>query len=275
MVELVQLQVQDGVARLRLQDSRRMNPLTEPLLRELLQALVAVQQDSSLRVLVVEAEGKGFCVGADLQDMGQALADPASREALGAQTRELLLQWGAPVLELLRSLPVVTVSAVQGPVAGGGVGLALATDLVIAAESAYFYLPFVPALGLIPDMGATWFMHQAIGPARTLGLSLLGDRLPARQAQDWGLIWSCVPDAQLNEQLEQTVARLAALPAHAIAAAKASLIRSGSMTLKSQLAWEADMQGQLINRPEFAEGVAAFLARRAPVFHPPGETHDD
>jgi 2-(1,2-epoxy-1,2-dihydrophenyl)acetyl-CoA isomerase len=177
-----------------------------------------------------------------------------------------MAEHGNPLIAALRALPVPVVSAVQGAAAGGGVGLALAADIVVAARSAYFYLPFVPALGLVPDMGSSWFLPRAIGHARALGLTLLGDKLPAQQAADWGLIWSCVDDDKLHDEVRAIAARLAALPANAIGETRALFEASRENGLDRQLALERERQQVLIDGEAFAEGVRAFGERRKPVF---------
>lgn len=154
----------------------------------------------------------------------------------------------------------------QGPAAGGGVGVALAADIVIAARSAYFMLPFVPALGLVPDLGSAWFMPRAIGMARSVGLALLGERLSAEQAAQWGLIWACVDDAALANETARVAARLAALPAHGIVETRALFAAAATNDFARQLAYERDRQRELIERKCFAEGVSAFLGKRRPVF---------
>jgi 2-(1,2-epoxy-1,2-dihydrophenyl)acetyl-CoA isomerase len=158
------------------------------------------------------------------------------------------------------------VCAVNGAAAGGGVGLALAADMVIAARSAYFYLPFAPALGLVPDMGSSWFLPRALGPARALGLALTGEKLPAQQAADWGLIWACVDDGRLAEEAQRLAAQLAALPAHVIGEIRALFAAAGNNTFTQQLALERDRQALLADGESFAEGLRAFAERRKPFF---------
>jgi 2-(1,2-epoxy-1,2-dihydrophenyl)acetyl-CoA isomerase len=142
--------------------------------------------------------------------------------------------------------------------------------MVVAGRSAYFYLPFVPALGIVPDMGASWLLPRLVGPARAMGLSLLGERLSAEKAAEWGLIWACVDDAALQGEAHQLALRLAALPAHAIQEMRALQAASERNSLPEQLALEAHRQGELIDGESFAEGLAAFQGKRKPVFKPRG-----
>jgi 2-(1,2-epoxy-1,2-dihydrophenyl)acetyl-CoA isomerase len=259
-------EVQDCVAVVTLNEGDRMNPLTESLQAGLRECIERVKADTSVRAMVLTARGRGFCVGADLEEFGRRSDGAGSGESLGAYVGRLMEGSGNPLILALRSLPVPLVCAINGAVAGGGVGFALAGDLVIAARSAYFYLPFVPALGLVPDMGATWALPRLVGRARALGLALTGDKLPAARAAEWGLIWACVDDAQLQAEAMRLAGQLAALPAHAIAEARAIFAASETNTLERQLALERERQQQLIDRDAFAEGVTAFCERRKPQF---------
>jgi 2-(1,2-epoxy-1,2-dihydrophenyl)acetyl-CoA isomerase len=161
---------------------------------------------------------------------------------------------------------VPLVCAVQGAAAGAGVGMALAGDVVLAARSAYFYLPFIPKLGLVPDAGSTWFLAHLIGRARATSLTLLGDKLPAEQAQRWGLIAACVDDAELAQRALDTARRLAALPAHGVIETRAAFDAAQRNDLGQQLDWEATRQRELLDRDSFKEGVQAFFEKRAPRF---------
>jgi 2-(1,2-epoxy-1,2-dihydrophenyl)acetyl-CoA isomerase len=150
--------------------------------------------------------------------------------------------------------------------AGGGVGLALACDIVIAADSASFVQPFVPQLAVVPDVGSSWFLPRLIGVARARALMLLGDPLPASTAAAWGMIWQSVPDEQLAATTTSLAARLADLDPEAAARAKAAIVSSIDNGLHDQLALEARWQADLVDRPAFREGVSAFLEKRRPRF---------
>lgn len=257
--------VRDGIATLTLNQGDRLNPLTPALQQGVLDMLRRVREDKTIRALILTATGRAFCVGADLADFSERARDP-SRGSLGTQVGHMLDETGNPMVAELRSLPVPVVCAVNGVAAGGGVGLALAADVVVAARSAYFYLPFVPALGAVPDMGASWALPRAVGRARALGLALLGDKLDAPRAADWGLVWACVDDGALMEEAWALATRLAAMPAHAVAEARALFAASERNNLAQQLALERERQAQLIDGEAFAEGMRAFIERRPPVF---------
>jgi 2-(1,2-epoxy-1,2-dihydrophenyl)acetyl-CoA isomerase len=234
--------------------------------RELLEGMVeAVDQlasDSDVRVIVVTGAGRAFCAGADL------MTAPWGPESLsvGEGVAWVLDNGWNPVVRALSSCPKPTVAAVNGVAAGGGVGVALACDVVIAAESASFIQVFGPQLAVVPDVGSTWFLTQLLGQARARGLALLGDRLDARSAADWGLIWKAVPDEELMSEAQSTAERLARLDGTAAVAIRQALGRAETLTLDEALDHERDTQAQLANRPAFAEGVAAFIEKRPPRF---------
>lgn len=257
--------VQDGIATLTLNEGERLNPLSDAIQQGLLEGLQRVRDTPAVRCLVVTGAGRGFCVGADLPDFQRRAAD-TTRGSLGDQVRHMLEQSASRIVSEIKALPVPVVCAVNGAAAGGGVGLALAGDMVLAARSAYFYLPFVPALGAVPDMGATWHLPRAVGRARAIGLTLTGHKLRAEQALAWGLLWDCVEDQDLPAATLALARQLAALPAHAIGEVRALFAASDGHTLPEQMALEGHRQGALLDGECFAEGMRAFLERRPPVF---------
>jgi 2-(1,2-epoxy-1,2-dihydrophenyl)acetyl-CoA isomerase len=218
-----------------------------------------------VRALLLTGAGKAFCVGADISTEGPM--SPGT-PGLGQRTAELMHELSNRIVTDLRELPIPVVVALNGAAAGAGVGIALAADIVVAARSAYFYLPFVPKLGLLPDLGATWFLTRLLGRARATALALLGDRLPAATAVDWGLIWSCVDDEKLSADALALAQRLARLPADRALETRRAFDAGFAHTLDEQLTYETERQRELLEQPEFAEGVQAFLERREPVFGP-------
>ncbi|MNY17132.1 1,2-epoxyphenylacetyl-CoA isomerase [compost metagenome] len=192
---------------------------------------------------------------------------PSTSGSLGQRVAEAMETRGNRIIEDLRTLPFPVVSAVNGAAAGAGVGLALAADVVVAARSAYFFLPFMPRLGVVPDLGTTWFLERIVGRARAVGLSMLGNRLSAAEAAKWGLVWACVEDAALRQEALAIAHQLARLPAHAAHEIRAAYESAGNQSLLAQMHYEAERQRELLDRPEFAEGVRAFQEKRDPVFH--------
>lgn len=260
--QCVTLETDDGVAIVTLNQPEKRNPLSPRQAQELLVALGRVRADRSVRALLLTGAGKSFCAGANLDDM----AAGGGVKSLGEATFETMEALSNPVILALQELPVPVLTALNGGAVGGGVGLALAADVVIAARSAYFYLPSMPRLGLVPDLGASWFLRQQLGRARAMGMTLFGERLSAEQAAQWGLIWQCVDDAELRTEALALARRLAALPAHAALETRRADRAAGGSSLAAQLAYEAARQRELIDRDSFAEGVRAFAERRDPVF---------
>ncbi|WP_076999458.1 enoyl-CoA hydratase-related protein [Variovorax sp. KK3] len=254
--------LQEGVATLTLNLPAKLNPIALDLQQALRGCFDRVRDDRSVRAVVVTGAGRSFCVGADLS----AMRPPSEGQSLGDQTADWMQSTSNPLIEAMRALPVPVVCAVNGPAAGAGVGLALAGDITLAAKSAYFYLSFLPRLGVVPDLGCTWFIPRLVGPARAMGMSLLDERIGAERAAQWGLIWACVEDDLLLLEAQQVARRLARLPAHAVIEARRALDASARHTLPEQLHYESERQRELLNQPAFAEGVAAFLQKRAPEF---------
>ncbi|MBC7726184.1 MAG: enoyl-CoA hydratase/isomerase family protein [Microbacteriaceae bacterium] len=256
----------DGeVAVLTLNVPERLNPLTNALQHSLCRALADLAEARSVRAVVLTGAGRAFCAGADLS---AGFAPDGSGRSRGQQAADTMHTLTNRMVRDLRALPLPVVCAVNGVAAGGGLGLALAGDVVLAARSAYFYMPFMARLGIVPDVGSTWFYQRLLGTGRATALTLLADRLPAEKAAAWGLIWDCVDDAQLMTEAMAIARRLAALPAHAALETRAAFDAAAGHTLTEQLAYEAERQRELLDRPEFAEGVQAFLEKRAPSFAP-------
>ena len=260
--------VSDGIATITLNNPSKLNPLSHSIQLEMREALARIRSDASVRALLITGAGKAFCVGADLGAMGSSTAEGRSRGNLVADNMH---ETSNRVITDLRELPVPVISVVNGPAAGAGVGIALAADVVIAGRSAYFYLPFMAKLGIVPDLGTTWFLSRFVGRSRALGLTLLGDKLSAEQAAAWGLIWACVEDAELAEQGLIMARRLADLPAHAALETRAVYDAAQTNDLTAQLAFEAERQRELLDRDSFVEGARAFMEKRAPAFTPRGQ----
>jgi len=190
----ITLAVADGVAELTLNRPQALNSINKTLIDETRVALGDLAADDAVRVVLLTGAGRGFCAGADLS--GSGFANDAGR-SVGEQTAYSMEVGYNPLAADLGAFPKPVVVAVNGVCAGGGVGLALAGDIVLAAKSAYFVQVFGPKLGLVPDVGVTWYTPRLVGRARARALALLGDRLPAAKAAEWGLIWEAVDDDSL------------------------------------------------------------------------------
>jgi 2-(1,2-epoxy-1,2-dihydrophenyl)acetyl-CoA isomerase len=247
-----------GIARLTLNRPERLNSFNTEMHAEVRAALGSLKE-SAARVLVISGAGRGFCAGQDLND--RAVAPGGAAPDLAASIE----QYYKPLVLTLRSLPLPVIAAVNGVAAGAGANLALACDIVIAARSASFVQAFAK-LGLVPDSGGTWFLPRLAGTARAMGLALLGEKLGAEQAAAWGLIWRCVEDAQLPAVVDELARHFAAAPTRGVARTKQAIYEGWGRTLAEQLDIERDYQGELGRSADYAEGVAAFAAKRAPQF---------
>jgi 2-(1,2-epoxy-1,2-dihydrophenyl)acetyl-CoA isomerase len=253
------LDVTAGVAMLTLNRPDRLNSFTVAMHLEVRDALSRAAEDKSTRAVVLTGAGRGFCAGQDLAD--RAVTPGGQRPDLG----ESIEKYYNPLVMTLRTLPKPVIAAVNGVAAGAGANLALACDVVVAARSASFIQAFCK-LGLVPDSGGTWFLPRYLGAPRALGLALFGDRLPAQQAEAWGLIWKCVDDGELMPTVRRMAEQLASGPTLGYAHTKQAMQAAESQLLHSQLDLERDCQRTLGHSRDYLEGVTAFLEKRAPRF---------
>jgi 2-(1,2-epoxy-1,2-dihydrophenyl)acetyl-CoA isomerase len=250
--------VENDIARLTLNRPDKLNSFNVDMHREVRQALESLPA-SGARVLVLSGAGRGFCAG---QDLGDRAVAPGGQ---GADLGESIEKYYAPLVLALQNLPLPVIAAVNGVAAGAGANIALACDVVIAARSASFVQAFCK-LGLIPDSGGTWVLPKLVGTARALGLTLLGDKLPAEQAAQWGMIWQCVEDAELAPTVDRLAQHFARAATRGLAQTKRAIYESGQRSLAQQLDIERDMQRELGRSADYAEGVAAFAEKRSPNF---------
>jgi 2-(1,2-epoxy-1,2-dihydrophenyl)acetyl-CoA isomerase len=263
--DAVLLTINDGVARLTLNEPARLNALSIAVMDGLFDAFDRLRADKTVRVLQLTGAGKAFSAGADLSIMNAEqthVGDLTRGEWTDIQMRTRHNR----LISDLRELPFPVLTILNGPVAGGSVGIAFAADIVIAARSTYVYLPFMTSLGIVPDMGSSWLLPRLIGVGRSAAMTLLGNRVSAEQAAAWGMIWSCVDDDKLAAEADTITKRLASLPAHAALETRALFDQSLSNTLQQQLDYERARQKELIDRDTFPEGVLAFKEKRTPVF---------
>lgn len=250
-----------GVLTLTLNRPEALNSLNRALMQQFRDALASAAADETVRALIITGAGRGFCAGADLIE--QPATPPVSR---GQGISEGMTSHFNPLARDLATFPKPTVAAVNGVAAGGGVGLALACDIVIASKSATFIQVFAPQLGLVPDMGCSWHLPRLVGAARARGLALLGDTLDAETAAAWGLIWQAVDDAALAPRASELAARLAAGPTLGLVRTREILAEAFDNDLAAQLDLERRTQFELGDTEDFAEGVRAFTQKRRPEF---------
>jgi len=254
--ENIVFDLDQGIARLTLNRPDKLNSFTAAMHAEVRAALDRVE---GARVLVLTGAGRGFCAG---QDLGESRPVPG---APAPDLGETVETYYSPLVKRLHALPMPVVVGVNGVAAGAGANLAFAGDIVIAKESASFIQAFC-RLGLIPDTGGTFVLPRLVGRARAMGLAMLGDKISARQAEQWGMIWQCVADDQFDATLERLAAHFAHAPTKALAYTKRALHASLGNDLPTQLDLERDMIRELSRSADYDEGVAAFLDKRAPHF---------
>jgi 2-(1,2-epoxy-1,2-dihydrophenyl)acetyl-CoA isomerase len=261
-LETIKIHRRSGAATIELARPETMNAWNKQFGLDLLAAVEEVRDDESVRAICITGAGRGFSSGADLRDI-------SGRDELTEQGRpdvyKVLTERYHPIITGLRTMPKPVVAAVNGPAVGIGLSLALAADLVVARESAYFLLAFVN-IGLAPDGGSSLFVPERVGFTRAIEMAMLGERIPARQAVEWGLINKVVADAEFDGEVVALVDRLAAGPTAAYAGIKRQLNAWLYERMDGQLELEAQVQREMAHSDDFVEGVSAFLQKRPPAF---------
>ena len=243
-----------GVLTITLNRPDVLNAFTAELHKQLVGAFKEAREPE-VRAVVVTGAGRGFCVGQDLNEFGEAAKDIAGR--LRANYH--------PTIRAVRGLEKPVLAAVNGPAAGAGLSFACACDVRLAAESATFVPAFIN-IGLVPDMGGTFFVTRLLGPARAFEWMTSGRRLSAGEALEWGLVSEVVPDGRLAERAAEWAAELAAMPTRGVALSKRLFDNAPTATLEEQLELEAQLQAAATRTEDFREGVDAFLQKREPEF---------
>jgi 2-(1,2-epoxy-1,2-dihydrophenyl)acetyl-CoA isomerase len=257
--ETVNVYRKGAAATIELNRPERMNAWSNTLSRDLLEALREVAEDPGTRAVLLTGAGKAFCSGADLKDeAGRVQA--GEPDLYGTLTR-----WYHPIVTTIRRMEKPVVTAVNGPAAGAGLSLALAADLVVAAESAYFMLAFV-RIGLVPDGGASLFVASRVGFARAAEMAMLGEPVTAAKAAEWGLINFAWPDEEFAAKADALVRRLAEGPTRSHAGSKRELNNWLYDRMDAHLEFEARTQQDLAKSADFLEGVNAFLEKRQTKF---------
>lgn len=255
----IQFSIDGGVATLTLNRPKSLNSFTMEMHAEVREAMQQVHEDNSIRCLVITGAGRGFCAGQDLGD--RAVTTDGGAPDLGESVEKNY----NPLIRSITSLPKPVICAVNGVAAGAGSSIALACDIVLAARSASFIQLFCK-IGLVPDSGGTWILPRTVGLARAKGLAMLGDRLPAETAAEWGLIWKCVDDDALAEEAQTMARYFATQPTRALGLIKQLLNDSSTNTLFEQTELEKEAMQELGQSDDYREGVAAFMEKRPPVF---------
>ncbi|MEG0340573.1 MAG: 2-(1,2-epoxy-1,2-dihydrophenyl)acetyl-CoA isomerase PaaG [Acinetobacter sp.] len=249
----------DAVGYLTFNRPKQLNSFNEVMHKEVSQVLKAWSKDQNIRTVVISAEGRGFCAGQDLNDR---VVDPnADAPDLGLSIEK----YYNPLIKLITEMPKPVICAVNGVAAGAGANIALACDIVLAAKSATFIQAFC-RLGLVPDSGGTWFLPRLVGRAQAMGLALLGDKIPAEQAVQLGMIWRAVDDEQLKVEAEKMASHLAKQPTYGLSLIKKAIHASAHNNLDDQLILERDLQRLAGRSSDYKEGVQAFMHKRTPEY---------
>jgi 2-(1,2-epoxy-1,2-dihydrophenyl)acetyl-CoA isomerase len=256
----------DGIAIVTFDVPERLNPLGPAGLRGLADHLEALAGDASVVAVILTGRGQAFSSGASLDQLLGLIGTEGSPGLPAHLIRDLFDTAVNPIQRAIADMPKPVVTAVNGIAAGGGVGLALAGDVVLAAESASFRLTFVPNLAIMPDLGASWFFTRLAGRGRALAAMMTGDAISARQAVEWGLVWRIEPEETLLASAIDLAARLARGPRHMYPLLRRAVDGASHYSLSEQLDLERDANVALCSTPQFAEGVRAFLEKRPPRF---------
>lgn len=257
--ETVRVTRRGGALRIELARPETMNAWNKQFGLDLLDAVRTAAADEQTRAVVIRGEGRGFSSGADLK----AGFDPTPEGHPDVHTT--LTERYHPIITGVREMPKPVLAAVNGPAVGIGCSLALACDLVVAAESAYFLLAFVN-IGLVPDGGSSLFVPSRVGFTRAAEMALLGERVPAPQALEWGLVNRVVADADFDAEVEALVTRLASGPTRSYAGTKRQLNAWLYARMREQLELEAQVQQEMAATGDFAEGAMAFVQKREARF---------
>ena len=252
-------EVEQGVMTITLNRPDRLNSFNDLMHQQLAACLTQAERDENVRCLLITGAGRGFCAGQDLNDRNVDPSGPAPDLGLSVE------RFYNPLVRRLAALPKPVIAAVNGVAAGAGATLALGCDIVLAARSANFVMAF-SKLGLVPDCGGSWFLPRVAGRARAMGLALLGEKLSAEQAAQWGMIWQLVEDAELAATSRQLARHLATQPTFGLGLIKKALQASEPNGLDAQLDLERDYQRLAGRSDDYREGVSAFLAKRPPQF---------
>lgn len=255
-----------GIATISFCQPDKMNPLSVDGLREFGEAVTALGADDDVRAIIVTGEGRAFCVGADLSSLLEYIredgSDMVSRPAMEKVFDEAVNFMAQAIHDCEKPM----IAAVNGVAAGGGVGIALGCDIVLASDKAAFAMPFVPGLGIVPDCGSSWLMTRMIGAGRALPAILLGDPIPAAKAAEWGMVWDVLSGKDLIPAAQKMAAKLAAGPIPTYSDVRAAVASATTQSFADHLQQERNANSDLATMSNFTEGVSAFIEKRRPVY---------
>ncbi|MBA5779402.1 2-(1,2-epoxy-1,2-dihydrophenyl)acetyl-CoA isomerase [Stappia sp. F7233] len=257
--EVVLSQVADGVLTITLNRPDKLNSFTVAMHERLADAFERAERDDGIRAVLITGAGRAFSAGQDLSDR------VTPKDGTPPDLAVTIESYYNPLIRRIKALPKPVVAAVNGVAAGAGANIALACDIVLAAESAKFIQAFA-RIGLLPDSGGTWALPRLVGMARAKALAMLAEPVSARQAADWGMIWQALPDADLMPTARKLAAALARAPTYGLGLIKQALEASATADLDTQLDLERDLQQKAGFSPDYAEGVRAFMEKRTPAF---------
>ncbi|WP_340617765.1 2-(1,2-epoxy-1,2-dihydrophenyl)acetyl-CoA isomerase PaaG [Xenorhabdus entomophaga] len=259
-ISMVLTDIKAGVLSITLNRPECLNSFNEELHQQLSKAMDIAEQDESVRCVLLTGAGRGFCSGQDLNDRNSFISEGGMPD-LGQSVE----RYYNPLIRRMTALPKPIIAAVNGVAAGAGVSLALACDIVIASRTASFIQAFC-RIGLTPDSGGSWFLPHKIGQARAMGMALLGEKISAEQALEWGMIWQVVEPEELAHKTQAMAEHLATQPTVALGCIKQATYAAAGNTLEQHLDLERDLQRQCGHSEDFREGVSAFIEKRQPVF---------
>lgn len=256
---LILSHIDAGVLTITLNRPDRLNSFNDEMHHQLSEALTVAERDDSVRCVLITGAGRGFCAGQDLNDRNVSVDQAPPDLGLSVE------RFYNPLIRRLSALPKPIVCAVNGVAAGAGAALAMACDIVVAADNASFIQSFCK-LGLVPDSGGSWYLPRLAGHARAMGMALLGDKISAQQALEWGMIWQVVAATELTDHTQSMAKQLATQPTYGLGLIKKAMYSSASNTLDQQLDLERDLQRLGGRSADYREGVSAFFAKRPPNF---------
>ncbi|EKT57223.1 2-(1,2-epoxy-1,2-dihydrophenyl)acetyl-CoA isomerase PaaG [Providencia burhodogranariea] len=250
---------ENGVLTITLNRPDKLNSFNDEMHQQLSEALKIAEREDTVRCLVITGSGRGFCAGQDLNDRNVSIGTETPDLGYSVET------FYNPLIRRLIALPKPIICSVNGVAAGAGAAIALAGDIVIAAKNANFIQSFC-RLGLVPDSGGSWFLPQLAGHARAMGMALLGDKISAEQALQWGMIWQVTESDALASTVNTLAQHLATQPTYGLGLIKKAIYSAATNTLDEQLDLECDLQRLGGRSEDYREGVDAFLNKREPKF---------